>query len=60
MPNQVHSVATMKHIMRKICDAVAFLNPGQIPVSAANQPLYALAKQTQWTWPAYVCPRLVA
>ena len=49
--DQAHSVATMKHAMKKICNTVAFLNPGQIPVIAADQPLYALAKQIQWTWP---------
>ena len=31
--------------------AVQHLNPGQIPVLAADQPLYALAKHVQWTWP---------
>ena len=30
---------------------MAFLNPGQTPVIAADQPLYALAKQIQWHWP---------
>ncbi|WAR14007.1 hypothetical protein MAR_004112 [Mya arenaria] len=30
---------------------VSYLNPGQIPVMAADQPLFALAKQIQWTWP---------
>lgn len=32
---------------------MAFLNPGQTPVVAAGQPLYALTKQIQWTWPEY-------
>ena len=36
--DQAHSVATMKHAMKKICDTVAFPNPGQIPVIAADQP----------------------
>ena len=26
-------------------------NPGQIPVTAFDQPLYALAKMVQWCWP---------
>ena len=39
--------------MSKIRDTVAFLNPGQIPVVAVDQPLYALAKQIQWQWPEY-------
>lgn len=28
-----------------------FLDPGQIPVIAFDQPLYALAKTIQWNWP---------
>ena len=27
------------------------LNPGQIPVMAVDQPLFALSKYVQWTWP---------
>ena len=50
---QAHSVATIKHAMEKIRDTVSFLNPGQTPVLAADQPLYALAKQIQWQWPDY-------
>ena len=46
-----HSVAIIKHVMDKVRDAVSFLNPGQTPVIAADQPLYALAKQIQWHWP---------
>ena len=30
---------------------MTFLNPGQTPILAADQPLYALAKQIQWYWP---------
>jgi len=37
--------------MDQIKKSVAFLNPGQVPVIAADQPLYALAKQIQWHWP---------
>ena len=32
---------------------MAFLNPGQTPVIAADQPLYAPLKQIQWEWPEY-------
>ena len=28
-----------------------YLNPGQTPVIACDQHLYALAKQIQWAWP---------
>ena len=51
--DQAHSVATLKHAMKNIRDTVAFLNPGQIPIIAADQPLYVLLKQIQWKWPAY-------
>ena len=49
--DQAHSVATIKHAMDKIKEAVIFLNPGQTPVITADQPLYSLAKQIQWHWP---------
>ena len=45
--------------MEKIRDTVAFLNPGQTPVIAADQPLYALAKQIQWQWPDYGEDKLI-
>ena len=28
-----------------------YLNPGQIPVTTFDQPLFALAKFVQWKWP---------
>ena len=31
--------------------SVDMLNPGQTPVDAFDQPLYAIAKQIQWNWP---------
>ena len=37
--------------MDKIKDAVHILNPGQVPVITADQPIYAIAKQIQWKWP---------
>ena len=49
--DHAHSVATIKHAMDKVKEAVAFLNLGQTPVLTADQPLYALAKQIQWQWP---------
>ncbi len=49
--DQVHSVATIKHFIQKICDTTVFLNPGQIRVVAADKLLYALAKQIQFQWP---------
>lgn len=49
--DQAHSVATVKHVMQKVSDAVAYLNPGQVRVITAEQPTYALAKQVQWQLP---------
>jgi hypothetical protein len=46
-----HSVATVRYVMDRIKDTVTFLNPGQIPVIAADQPIYAVAKHIQWHWP---------
>ena len=40
----------IKHSMIIVKDAIQHLNPGQVPILAADQPLYALAKQIQWTW----------
>ena len=57
--DHAHSVATIKHAMEKIRYTVVFLNPGQTPVLAADQPLYALAKQIQWQRPDYGEDRFV-
>ena len=48
---QAHSVATIRHVMDKIKDTTELLNPGKSPVIAADQPIFALAKQIQWHWP---------
>ena len=37
--------------MRLIKQSINFLNPGQIPVAALDQPLYDIAKNVQWKWP---------
>ena len=49
--DQAHDVATIKHSLEKIKEAVFFLIPTQGPVVTLDQPLFALAKQIQWTWP---------
>lgn len=43
----------IKHSMDVIKLAVDRLNPGQIPVIALDQPLFAVAKEIQWTWKEY-------
>lgn len=46
-----HSVAMIRHSMTVINVATQKLNPGQTPVLAMDQPLFALAKLIQWNWP---------
>jgi hypothetical protein len=48
---EAKSVATILHAMNAVKRTVQFLNPGQTPVLACDQPLYALAKKIQWQWP---------
>ena len=50
--DSAHSVAMIKHSMTLVQSIVQHLNPGQVPVLAADQPLYALAKQIQWSCPS--------
>lgn len=45
------SLAMVKHGMDMQLKATAHLNPGQIPVTAFDQPLFAIAKFVQWNWP---------
>ena len=45
------SPAMIKHSLDVVMDAVAYLNPGQTPVVAFDQPLFALAKKIQWYHP---------
>lgn len=41
----------VKHGMEILQQITAHLNPGQITVTAFDQPLFALAKAVQWCWP---------
>lgn len=42
----------IRHSMDIVKAAVQIVNPGQIPILAEDQPLYAIAMEIQWTWPA--------
>jgi hypothetical protein len=46
-----HTTCMISHAMEMVRNAVHHLNPDQIPVLVADQPLYAIAKQVQWSWP---------
>ena len=50
--HQANSVAMIRHSMDVVKAAISSLNPGQVPIITCDQPLYALAKQIQWNWPA--------
>ena len=43
--------AMVRHGMNVQRQAIEYLNPGQIPVTVFDQPLFALAKYVQWKWP---------
>lgn len=45
------SAAMICHAIDVITKAVNFLNQGQVPVLACDQPLYAIAKKIQWNFP---------
>ena len=51
LQESAHSGATIKHSVNRIKEATNFLNPGQTPVMAVDQLLFALSKQIQWLWP---------
>ena len=48
---EAHSVAMIRHGMNIVNKVVQHLNPGQTPVIAMDQPLFAIAKQIQWNMP---------
>ena len=48
---QAYYVATVCYVMDKVKEILAYLNPNQIPVITADQPIYAVLKQIQWQWP---------
>ena len=48
---QANSVATVRHVMDKVKETLAYLNSDQIPVITADQPIFAVLKQVQWQWP---------
>ena len=50
--DQAKSVAMIRHSMDVVKHAVDILNPGQVPIITVDQPLYSVAKQIQWSWPA--------
>ena len=46
-----HSAAMIRYSVNIIRNAVDHINNGQVPVITFDQPLYTIAKQTQWKCP---------
>ena len=44
------STTVLRHSMDITSAAVQYLNPGQIPVLTADQPLFTMLKEIQWTF----------
>ena len=51
LPEQAHSVTTVRYVMDKVKTILADLYPNQIPVITPEQPIYSVLKQIQWQWP---------
>ena len=49
--DNAHSLAMAKHGMDVIAKATEHVNHGQVPVLTVDQPLFAIAKKIQWSWP---------
>lgn len=47
------TVAMIKHSLDVVKATIDHLNPGQIPILAMDQPLFAIAKHIQWNFPSY-------
>ena len=49
-PDRAKSIAMIRHAMDIIKLSVNHVNPGQVPVIALDQPLFAVAKEIQLSW----------
>ena len=49
--DDAHSLAMVKHGMDVIAKATEHVNHGQVPVLTVDQPLCAIAKKIQLSWP---------
>ena len=47
----INSPSVVYHCLNVISKLTAKLNPSQVPVTTADQPVFALAKQVQWNYP---------
>ena len=49
---RAHFLPMVKHGIDFISKATEHINRGQVPVITMDQPLYAIANEVQWSWPA--------
>ena len=55
LEESVNSTAMVQHCMNLIKKLTNHLNPGQVTVITADQPVYAIGKQVEWTYPDKFC-----
>ena len=57
--DNAHSPVLIKHVMKLVKDGIRYLNPGQTPVIAMDQPLYFFCQRNtvvfQRIWREYTC-----
>ena len=51
LPQNVHAAVLLSRVMNLVSEAVERLNSNQTSVLTMDQPLSAIAKETQWLWP---------
>ena len=47
-PDKFTNPPLVKHVILLVQKCIQFLNPGETPVTGADQPFYTLTKQIQW------------
>ena len=50
LEDSINSTAMVRHCIEVVRNIINHLNPGQITVLTAEQPVYAVGKQMQWTY----------
>ena len=53
------SFPVLKHVLKVLSAATEKLNPGQIPVVACDQPIYAICKMLSWQFDQYSEDKMV-
>ena len=50
LEDSINSTAMVRHCTKIVSNTINHLNPGQITVLTANQPVYVLGKQVRWIY----------